>query len=382
MKDYKNTSDQNVRTRYGMFSGIIGIILNIILFVGKAIAGIVSGAISITADAFNNLSDAGSSVVTLLGFKLANQEADDKHPFGHGRIEYLAGLIVSFVIIFMGFELAKTSLDKIINPTDVTFSVLSICILGFSIVVKLWMFFYNTYLSKKISSETLKAVSMDSISDVVATTVVLLGTLFAHFFKFNIDGYLGIAVSIFILYSGFCAAKETINPLLGQPLDPEFVKKITDLILSHDKIHGIHDLVIHNYGVSKYMMTLHAEVPYNENLIEIHDIIDDIERDIYREFNVIATIHMDPIETDDVETNIMLMKITDILKDIDERLTLHDFRMTKAHTHCNFIFDVVVPHKFHLSETDLTALICEKIKELDETYFAVITIDKSFIATK
>lgn len=378
VKDYDNTSDCKVRTRYGIFSGIIGVILNVILFVAKFFSGIVTGAISITADAFNNLSDAGSSIVTLLGFKLSGQEADEEHPFGHGRIEYLAGLIVSLVIIVVGVELAKSSVEKIINPTEVTFSILTVCLLAFAIVVKLWMFFYNRYLSKKISSETLKAVSMDSISDTVATSVVLIGMLISYFFKINIDGYLGIAVSIFILFSGFGAANETINPLLGQSPNPELVKEITQLVLSHEKIKGVHDVVIHNYGVSRYMMSLHVEVPYNENILEIHDIIDDIERDIHREFKVLATIHMDPIETDDKETQVMHEKITAILSEIDNRLTLHDFRMTKAHTHCNFIFDVVVPSKFHMSDSDLKNIVSSKLKELDKNYFAVITVDKSF----
>ena len=376
VKNHKNTADPNVRRSYGTLSGICGIILNILLFSIKLLAGILSGAISVIADAFNNLSDAGSSVVTLIGFKLASKKSDAKHPFGHGRIEYVSGLIVSFIIIMVGVELLKSSFEKILNPEPLSFGIVPIIILVVSILVKLFMAIFNRKLGKLINSSVLYAVSIDSISDVFATTAVLLGLVIARFSGFNPDGYIGLLVAGFIIFSGIKAANETLSPLLGAPPDPEFVEKIKSCVLAHDDIIGVHDLVIHDYGPDRQMISLHAEVPDTLSIVDIHDTIDLIEMELQTKFGCSCTIHMDPIAANDEFAKALKKQIKEKLNAIDERLGFHDFRYVTGQTHTNLIFDVEAPFDLKMSDDELTSRIKSAVHDIDESYFAVVQIDR------
>lgn len=376
VKNYKNTEDPTVRRSYGTLSGVSGIILNILLFSIKLVAGIISGAISVIADAFNNLSDAGSSVVTLIGFKLASKKRDAKHPFGHGRIEYVSGLIVSFIIIMVGVELLKSSVEKIISPEPVTFGVLPILILVVSIAVKLFMSLFNRKLGRLINSSVLKAVSIDSISDVFATSAVLLGLFAARFSGFNPDGYIGVLVAGFIMFSGVKAANETLSPLLGAPPEREFVEKIKSCVLAHDDIIGVHDLIIHDYGPDRQMISLHAEVPDTLSIVDIHDTIDLIEMELQTKFGCSCTIHMDPIAANDEFAKVLKKQVKEKLCAIDGRLGFHDFRYVSGATHTNLIFDVEAPFDVALSDDELTAQIKSAVHDIDESYFAVVQIDR------
>lgn len=379
IKNSQETNNPHIREKYGILSGIVGIFCNFMLFIGKFMAGLITASISITADAFNNLSDAASSIVTLVGFKMAGKPADAQHPFGHGRIEYISGLIVSTVIIIMGFEFVKSSIEKIIEPETVEFGLVSIIILLASILVKLWMSIFNKKLGESINSSTIKAISKDSLADVAATSTVLIGAIISYTTDVYVDGYAGILVALFIIYTGFTTAKETLSPLLGQAPDKDFVKKIEDKVLSYENIVGIHDLIVHNYGFGKVLVSLHAEVPCNINILKIHEIIDTIERDIKNELNCKIVIHMDPIATDDKTVNSTKEDIEIIVKSIDTRLSIHDFRMVQAESFTNLIFDLVVPHKFELNDEELRKLVNEKIKELNPLYRVVLNIDKMFL---
>lgn len=325
------------RKAYGILCGAVGIAFNILLFLGKFFAGTLSGSIAITADAFNNLSDAGSSFVTLLGFQLAGQKADSSHPFGHGRIEYLSGLGVAMLILLMGVELAKSSLKKILHPQPVDSSLLVIVILCVSIGVKLYMFLYNRRLGKKLNSAAMQATALDSLSDSVATSAVLLATLAGHFTDLMIDGWCGILVAAFILWSGFSAAKETIDPLLGTPPTHEFVEKIRDLVMAHQGILGLHDLIVHDYGPGRVMISLHAEVSASENVLELHDEIDNVEKELRERLGCEAVIHMDPIITDDGITEQTRKRVAALVHCIDDAINIHDFRMVAGPTHTNVI---------------------------------------------
>ena len=378
IQDCDNVTDPAVREKYGVLSGAVGIVLNLLLSAGKFFAGVVTGSIAITADAFNNLSDAGSSVVTLVGFKLAGQKADDGHPFGHGRMEYLAGLAVSMLILLVGVELGKSSLEKILHPEPVVFSALSAGILAVSVGVKLWMFFFNRGLSKTIQSAALSATAADSLSDAVATTTLLLGLLAGHFFRLPLDGWLGLAVALFILRAGWGAAKDTIDPLLGRPMDPELAADIDRIVLGHDYILGVHDLVYHDYGPGRAMMSLHAEVPADGNFLEIHDVIDHIERELKARHHIETSIHMDPVVRDE-RTQALRDQVTAIAKGIDPRLSIHDFRITAGPIHTNILFDVVVPYGFRLSDSQVRAGLCTGVKELSDRYFPVIQVDHSYV---
>ena len=371
--------DPIVRKRCGTFSGLMGIILNLLLCAGKFIIGIITGAISITADAFNNLTDAASSIVTLVGFRLAGQKPDNDHPFGHGRIEYLAGLIISMLILLVGFELGKSSVEKIIHPEDVTFSWLAAGILIVSICVKLWMCLFNRALSKKIHSTALHATATDSLSDAIATTVILIGLVVGHFTKFHIDAWLGIAVAIFILRAGILSIKDTLDPLLGQPPEPSLVKGIQDTVLSHSEIVGIHDLVIHDYGPGRRMLSLHAEVPADSDILEAHDVIDHIERELRDKYAVEAVLHMDPIVMGDEETDRTRELVSAHARNIHPDITIHDFRMTCGPLHTNLIFDMVVPFDCQLTEEQLQNAISAAMKAEDERYFTVVEIDRPFV---
>lgn len=377
IKDKDNIINAKVRQSYGMLGGAVGIGCNVLLFIAKFFAGLITGAISITADAFNNLSDAGSSIVTLIGFKMAGKPADRDHPFGHGRIEYISGLFVAMVIMLMGIELIKSSIDKILNPQAITFNMLSIGILLVSILIKLWMAMFNKKIGNIIGSATMKATAMDSLSDCIATTGVLVGMGISYITGLHIDGYVGIIVAIFILFAGFNAAKDTLQPLLGQAPDPEFVKEIEDTVMQHEEIMGIHDMVIHDYGPSSLMISLHAEIPYDMDILEAHEVIDIIEYELKNKFHCEVTIHMDPIVTDDELTNTLRSQISQIVGSIDERLSIHDFRLIKGYLHTNLIFDVLAPFNIGISDKDIMEQVTSEIKKLDKTYYTVITIDKA-----
>lgn len=379
IKDYENTKSPAVRHSYGMLCGIVGILLNILLFSGKFIAGIFSNSIAITADALNNLSDAGSSFITLAGFKLASQKPDPDHPYGHGRMEYLSGLFVSLLILLMAVELLKTSIDKILHPQSTQINPLVIAILAASILVKLYMSYYNQTIGKRIDSTALLATAADSRGDSLSTLLVLASSLISLFTGFQIDGYCGLIVGIFILYSGFNAAKDTINPLLGQAPDKAYVEKIERIVTSHNMILGIHDMMVHDYGPGRVVVSLHAEVPSNGDLLEMHDLIDHIENDLADQCCCEAVIHMDPIAVNDPEVDALKKQLTEIIQNIDDTLKFHDFRIVKGPTHTNLIFDVLVPYNFTLKDNDLIDRIDQKVKECNPSYFIVAKIDHTYI---
>ncbi len=376
--DRENTSNPEVRKAYGVLCGGTGIALNILLFAGKFLAGFLSNSIAITADAFNNLSDAGSSLITLVGFQMAGQKPDPHHPFGHGRIEYLSGLFVSVAILIMAFELIQSSVDKILHPQPVIFNWLTIVILLVSIAVKLYMAFYNKSIGKKIDSAAMKATATDSLSDTLATTVVLAASLTAHFTGLKIDGYCGILVGLFIFYAGYSAAKDTISPLLGQPPQPDFVKNVETIVMSYEHVQGIHDMVVHDYGPGRVMISLHAEVPADGNLLVLHDMIDNIEHRLHNELHCEAVIHMDPIITDDAQTNQLKGQLANLLHNNYPEIRFHDFRMVKGPTHTNIIFDIVVPFGYKASDETVTDFLQKEIHRIDNTYFAVIQVDKAY----
>ena len=367
-----------LRKGYGILCGAVGIGLNILLFAGKFFAGTIAGSIAITADAFNNLSDAGSSFVTLLGFQLAGQKPDSDHPFGHGRIEYLSGLAVSMLIILMGFELAKSSLDKILHPAPVDSSWLVIAILCVSICVKLYMAFYNRSLGKKLNAPAMLATAADSLSDSIATTAVLIATLVGRFSGLMIDGWCGILVAAFILWSGFNAAKDTVNPLLGTPPTHEFVEQIKELVMAHPAIIGIHDLIVHDYGPGRVMISLHAEVSASGNVLDLHDEIDNVESELREKLGCEAVIHMDPIVTDDGVTQETRERVAALVHCIDDEISIHDFRMVAGPSHTNVIFDAVVPYGFRLTDSEVEEKIKTAVRTLDGNYFAVVKVERSY----
>lgn len=377
----KDTEDKSkLREAYGMLCGIVGVCFNILLFVGKFLAGTFSNSIAITADAFNNLSDAGSSVVTLLGFKLAGAKPDTEHPFGHGRIEYISGLVVAAAILLMGYELIRDSIGKILHPEETEFTVLVAVILIASILVKLYMAYYNRSVGRKLDSTAMKAVATDSLSDMVATTVVLFASVFTHFTGIKIDGYCGLVVGFLVGYAGFDAARETLNPLLGQPPAREFVEKIDEIVMSHPEVCGMHDLIVHDYGPGRQMISLHAEVPAEGNILELHDVIDNIETELRRELGCEATIHMDPIVTSDEHVSETKAAMVSLIKAIDEELSIHDFRMVTGESHTNLIFDVLAPFNFRLTDEELLTEILQDVQEhFGENYYVVAKVDHSYI---
>ena len=378
IKNKENTSDPAVRQAYGMLCGAVGILFNILLFVGKFLAGTISNSIAITADAFNNLSDAGSSIITLLGFKIAGQKPDSDHPFGHGRVEYISGLLVAVVILLMAYELIRDSINKILHPEELNYSPLVLVILLASILVKCYMAYYNHKIGKQIDSAAMKATATDSLSDTLATTVVLITTLISHFTGVMIDGYCGILVGLFILFAGINAAKDTISPLLGQAPEPEFVQQIHDIVMSYDGVLGIHDLIVHNYGPGRVLISLHAEVPADGDILTLHDMIDLIEHKLRDTLHCSAVIHMDPVCIGDEETDRLKEEVMGYLADIDSSLTMHDFRIVKGPTHTNLIFDVVVPYKFKMTDNEVVAAIEERIKQKNPNHYAVIDVDKQY----
>ena len=378
IKDKDNIKDQSVRNSYGVFGGAVGIVLNIVLFAAKLFAGLITGSIGIAADALNNLSDAGSSIITLIGFKMSGRPADHDHPFGHGRGEYISGLFVAFLILLMGVELAKTSVDKIFNPIAIDFKPVSIVILILAIATKLWMYFFNMKIANKINSTSMEATANDSLSDTLSTTAVLAGVLISKYFEINLDGYIGLLMSVFILYTGYKTVKEAISPLLGVAPDKELVKEIEKTVTSCDDIIGMHDLIIHNYGPTRFMMCVHAEVPADCDILKIHDKIDLVEKQLSEKFGCDAVIHLDPIETNNEVITKTRQIVENIVSNLDERLSMHDFRMVTGDTHTNVIFDVVIPFDVELSDRFVTDILKQKISEFNENYFAVIHIDKAY----
>lgn len=379
LKNSNDYHEPSVRRSYGVLCGGVGIFLNILLFAAKFVAGTIASSVSVIADAFNNLSDAGSSIVSLIGFKLSGQKPDPEHPYGHGRLEYISGLIVAMIIILMGFELMISSVKKIITPETVEFSWLSVGILIASILVKAYMFFYNRRIAKKIESVTMKATAQDSLTDCIATFAALAALIAGRIWNVKIDGWCGALVSLFVLYSGFSAAKETISPLLGQPPEKELVEEIEKTVMAHEQIMGIHDLMVHDYGPGRMIMSLHAEVPSDGSVLELHDLIDNIERELKVKFNCEAIVHMDPIETHDQTTAELRNTVGEIISGIDPEINMHDFRIVTGPTHTNVIFDVVVPFKYPIPDADLKKRLTEGIQEkCGGNYYAVINIDKAY----
>lgn len=380
IKDRDNTSDPKVRGQYGIVSGFVGIAVNVILCLAKFFVGTLTNSIAITADAVNNLSDAGSSAVTVFGFKMSSRPADEDHPFGHGRIEYITAMIVSFIILFMGFELGMQSIDKIRNPEDVSFNLVGAIIIAVSILGKLWLALFNRTLGKKINSPAMQAVVADSLSDIAATSVTLIALILSNFFpKLHIDGWLGIVVACFVLKAGFEIFKDTLGALIGEPPTKETVKMLEDKIMSYEHVAGTHDLILHNYGPDRFFGSIHVELPSDLDVMIGHDITDNIEQDILKEMSIQLTIHYDPIDTNN-ERVVELRELSQrIIKDIDKSLMLHDFRIVEGPTHTNIIFDLVVPHKFQKGQDELIAEISNKIREKEEHCFAVIKVEHSFV---
>lgn len=379
IKDRRNYDSPAVRQAYGVLSGAVGIGLNILLFLGKWIAGTLSGSIAITADAFNNLSDAGSSIITLIGFRLSGQAPDPEHPFGHGRMEYISGLLVSVAILVMGFELIWSSFGKLRDPEPIESSALVLGILLASILVKVYMFYYNRSLSKKLDSAAMKATSVDSLSDTVATTLVLIATVISKYTGLILDGWFGILVGIFIVYTGGSTLKETIDLLIGQPPKKEFIDEIREIVLGHSLVYGVHDLIVHDYGPGRRMISLHAEVAVDGDIQDIHEQIDHIEHELQEKLNCSATIHMDPIVTDDKEVLEMKEKVEEMVQSLNENFSMHDFRMVKGPTRTNLIFDVEVPRKTSLTDNEIMNRLKEQIHGLPgNKYFAVIQIDHEY----
>ena len=385
IKTPREYDDPATRRAYGVLCGAVGILLNILLFAGKFIAGSLAKSVAVTADAFNNLADAGSSVITMIGFRLAGQKPDKEHPFGHGRFEYIAGLLVSAAIILMGVELLKTSVEKIIAPQAVEFSVLTAVILVFSVAVKIYMAVYNGSLGKKLASPALAAAAKDSLSDSIATAVVLISSAVGHFLRINIDGWCGAAVAVFVLRAGIMSVRDTLAPLLGTEPDPEFVKRINDIVLSYPEISAIHDLIIHDYGPGRQIISLHAEMPTESgsDIFKLHDIVDNAERRLRRELGCDATIHLDPVAAEDEQTQMLHERMEAALFEINSGLTMHDFRIVPGPTHTNLIFDVVVPYDNKMPQAEILEKIEYAAAELPSgknggKYYAVVRFDRPF----
>ena len=379
VKDRDNVGDPTVRNRYALLASITGIVLNILLFASKLTLGLITFSVAVVADAFNNMSDASSSVVTLVGFRMSGKHADKKHPMGHGRLEYISAFIVDMLIIVVGFELFMSSIDKIITPELPDVSNALLILLGVAILVKLWLFFYYGKIAKKINSAAIRAASFDSISDTVATTLVLVSALISRYANIAIDGWAGIIVAAFILFTGFKAAKETIELLLGSTPDPEFVKKIYEFVKNYPQVIGIHDVMVHDYGPGRLIVSFHAEVPSDSNFCYAHDVVDCIERDMHDQFGCIVTIHIDPIDVNDERVNEMRKLAEDTAKEVDESFTIHDFRMTYGGKHYNMIFDLSIPTDSKYDDEEAAKLVAERIKEKNPDCFAVIKAEHPFV---
>lgn len=377
IKHPEDTRSSGARYAYGRLAGAAGLCANLLLFLAKLLAGLLSSSMAIVADAFNNLSDAGSSLVTLVGFKLSSAPPDKEHPFGHGRMEYLTAMAVAVMIMLAGVELAKSSIDKILHPTETAFSLLSVIILAAAIAVKLWMAVFYRGIGKRIDSEALRAAAADSRNDVICTGVVLVCSVVGLLTGWEIDGWVGAAVALFVLWSGFSVLKDTVSPLLGQAPDPEMVRGIRETVLAHDGVVGVHDLMVHNYGPGRCAVSLHAEVPSRADLIRSHDLIDCIEKEIMGKYNAAVCIHMDPVETDDPKVEELQKLVLSVLESVDPALSLHDFRVVFGETHTNLIFDLVVPFGFRM-EGSLRDEVQRRIWEKDPQLFVVATVEHSY----
>lgn len=378
IKDYTNTENEAVRIRYGILSGVVGIVLNVILSVFKMIFGAITKSISIVADGANNIFDAVSSVISLAGFKISGKPADDEHPFGHGRVEYVSALTLAFIILIMGFELIKSSFDRFTNTEAVIFSVPAVIVLVLSIFGKLWLALFNKKIGKAVNSVTVDAVVTDSIGDIAATTCSLIALIAGQYTDFPIDGVMGIIVALIVIYAGIGIIRDTLGPLLGEPPDKETVSRLKELVMSFDEIVGIHDLVLHSYGHSKIYGSLHAEVPAEVDVIHSHDTIDLIERTVKDKLGIEISIHMDPIISDE-RTHDLKETVAEIVKDICPEASIHDFRIVDGPTHTNLVFDAVLPRKSKYSEQDFKNTVDATVKQIDEKYFTVINIDRTYI---
>lgn len=378
IKNYKETNREEVRHAYGNLTSTVGVINNIVLFAFKFIAGTLARSVSITADAVNNLSDAGSSIISLVSFKISSKPADEKHPFGHARYECIASMVVATLILILGMELIKTSVDKILHPEMIEFSWLSVVVLVFSISVKLWMYTYNKHYGKLLKSSIMEATAADSISDVMATGAVLLSTIISPLIHFNLDGYMGVIVACFIIFAGLGIIKSALDELLGKAPDEELVKMIQKKVEEYPGALGMHDLVIHDYGSHRTFASLHVEVDHRVDVLKSHDMIDNMEKDFKDQLGIETVIHMDPIVIDDPLTNELREYMKDLVKDIDEHLSMHDFRMVQGTTHSNLIFDVVVPFQVKLSNTQILEEIKQRVTATYPNYFVVVTFDRAY----
>ena len=379
IKDYKNIEDSSVRERYGTVFSIFSIVCNCVMVVFKFIVAFITNSVSISADALNNLSDVGSNIATLFGFKLANKHADADHPYGHGRMEYVSGMIVSFLILLMGFEAIKDAVSKIINPETLVYSNVAVIVLVISICIKLFMSYINNHAGKLIKSETLIAAGQDSKNDAIMTSATLIALLIFKFTGFNLDAYIGLVVSIFVIKSGIEIFKGVLDTILGKAPDKELINKIEKTIMSHKEIHGIHDLMLHDYGLSQQFMTLHAEVDADANIIDTHDLIDRIEEEILEKYHILTTIHMDPIDYKDKEVRKVNTKVKSIVKSINPEYTIHDFRMVKGPTHTNLVFDLLLPAGDRSSHEEVSTKVQEAISKYNKDYKCVIKVEHSFV---
>ena len=381
IKDSTNIESTEVRTRYGMLASVVGIFCNVLLFSVKLTIGLILSSLAVTADAFNNLSDAASSIISFIGVKMAGKPADAEHPFGHGRIEYIAALIVSFLVIEVGFTFFKSSISKILHPEEISFDLVPFVILILSILVKLWMAFFNNKLGKRIDSKVMLATAADSLGDVITTSATVLSIIICHFTSINVDAIAGLIVSAIVIWSGISIAKDTLEPLIGERVPAELYQKITDIVESYDGIVGTHDLIVHNYGPNRSMATIHAEVPNDINIDVSHEIIDKIERDVKKDLNILLVIHMDPVEMRDEEVLSLREKTSRIVHALDPELNFHDFRVLKENEQRNLIFDLVVPDSY--SEKDANRVMHQLVSllhEMDENVECIITLDRSFEA--
>ncbi|MBQ5824005.1 MAG: cation transporter [Clostridia bacterium] len=378
IKNKDNVHDAKVRTAYGTLSGTVGIIVNLLLSAAKLVIGSITHSITITGDALNNLSDAGSSTISLLGFRIASKPADKEHPYGHGRVEYICGLGVSVIIMFMGFELIKSSINKIIEPQAPEFSYAAVIVLVLSILGKLWLALFNRKIGKAINSDTVDAVVKDSLSDMAATAVSIVSLILSQYFSLPFDGIFGVVVSLFVIWAGIGVFRTTLASLLGQPPEESTVKMFEEKIMSYDGVYGVHDLIVHDYGPGRCFVTAHAEVSSKSDIMESHDLMDVIEQEIQNDTGYIITLHMDPIVMDDEQTNATKAIVIDIINEINNSLSIHDFRMVSGPHHTNLIFDVVLPYSSKIDSADLIAAINNKLTEFDTKYYAVVTIDRSY----
>ncbi len=379
IKNYDQTEQPEIRTAYGLLAGVVGICCNLLLFAVKTAIGFITGSISVMADAFNNLSDAASSIVGFVGVKMAQKPADGNHPFGHGRIEYIAAFIVAFIVIEVGFSLLKTSVGKLLHPQELTFGAVPVIILILSVAVKLWMALFNGKLGKRVHSKVMTATAADSLGDVAATSATILSMIVFRIWHVNIDGLVGVVVSVLVMIAGFNIAKDTLKPLIGEPIDPEMYQRIMDFVNNYDGIMGSHDLIVHNYGPGRSMASIHAEVPSDVDIEVSHEIVDRIEREAAKELGIFLVIHMDPVEVKDIRVRRLRQMTEEILMNLDERLTMHDFRIAESEHCVNLIFDLVVPRDYtEQMQKDCKEAVCQLLKERDERYCGMITAECTY----